>query len=140
MRPLSRIHNVSGQKHMVLAYLGLASAIWVLFFAMRLTKTRCLSRIRNIRGHKPVVFCIFWLRKCDTGISQRKLQKAYMFVKFIIENHSQLSVFNGFCSLSSGSPIKDSQYQRSKATGFCYFAARKCDRAFIFCNAIFKNR
>ena len=63
-----------------------------------------------------------------------------MFLKFVIENHSQLSVFNGFCSLSSGSPIKDSQYQRSKATGFCYFAARKCDRAFIFCNAIFKNR
>ena len=124
----------------VFAYCRIASAIGVLVFAMRLSRTRSRSRIRNIRGHERIIFYIFQLRKCDRGVSQRKLQKDEMFLKFVIENHSQLSVFNCFCSLSSGSPIKDSQYQRSKATGFCYFAARKCNRAFIFCNAIFKNK
>ena len=86
VRPLSWIRNIGGRKHVVFAYFGLANAIGVHFFQrdcqkpmgfceLFLLQLRARSRIRNIRGHEPIVFCILWLRKCDRGISQRKLQK-----------------------------------------------------------------
>ena len=111
--PLSRIRYIRGRKSMVFAYFGLANAIGVLFFATRLSKNHWF-------------FC-----SAQSPITDSQYPRSRTYCNRWDFAHG---------ALSSRCPIKDSQYQLSKATGCCYFAARKCDRAFIFCNAIFKNR